>query len=150
MNCHSPTQPNLKVGIDKVMGWPTPPTPHHTTHPPTETFKALPGNPGSWFLVCNLILTQLDEIWKKTSIFLKMEDDLNFFQMEDNLNFDLGNPGSWFSVCHFILTQLDEQWKTTSIFFLNGRRMEEDLNIFSNGRQPQFFSNGRRPQFWSR
>ena len=40
-NCHSPTQPNLKVGIDKVMGWPTP------HHPPTETFKALPGNPGS-------------------------------------------------------------------------------------------------------
>ena len=23
--CHSPTQPQLKVGIDKVMGWPTPP-----------------------------------------------------------------------------------------------------------------------------
>ena len=25
-SCHSPTQPNLKVGIDNVMGWPTPPT----------------------------------------------------------------------------------------------------------------------------
>ena len=35
--CHSPTQPQVKVGIDKVMGWPTP---HHTTHPPTKTFKA--------------------------------------------------------------------------------------------------------------
>ena len=35
-----------------------------TTHPP-QTFKALPGNLGSWFLVCNFILTQLDEICKK-------------------------------------------------------------------------------------
>ena len=42
--------------------------------------KALPGNPGSWFLVCDPILTHLDEIWKTTSIFLKMEDDLNFFE----------------------------------------------------------------------
>ena len=25
---------------------------------------------------------------------------------------------------------------------------EDDLNIFSNGRWPQFFSNGRRPQFF--
>jgi hypothetical protein len=48
----------------------------HTT---TETFKALPGNLGNWFSICNLILTQLDDIWKTTSIFLKMEDDLNFF-----------------------------------------------------------------------
>jgi hypothetical protein len=39
------------------------------THPTTETFKAYPGNTGSWFLVCNLILTQLDELWKTTSIF---------------------------------------------------------------------------------
>jgi hypothetical protein len=62
-------------------------------HPPTATFKALLGNPGS-FSVCNLILTQLDEIWKKTSIFLKMEENLNYFQMIDDLNIDLGNPGS--------------------------------------------------------
>jgi hypothetical protein len=38
-------------------------------------------------LVCNLILSQLDEIWKMTSIFLKMEDDLHFLKMEDNLFF---------------------------------------------------------------
>ena len=73
-------------------------------------------NLGSWFSVCNLILTQLDEIWKKTSIFLKMEDNLNFFQMEDNLNFALGNLGSWFLVCNIVSTQLDEIWKMTSIF----------------------------------
>ena len=40
------------------------------------------GNPRTWFSVCNLILTQLDEIWKTTSIFLKMEDDLDFCQMD--------------------------------------------------------------------
>ena len=32
---------------------------------PIQTFRSLPGNPGSWFSVCNLILTQLDEIWRK-------------------------------------------------------------------------------------
>ena len=35
-----------------------------------------PGNPGNGFFICNLISTQLYEIWKKTSIFLKMEDKL--------------------------------------------------------------------------
>ena len=96
-------QPNstlTQVGVDKVISWTTTP-PHH----PSSTFKALPDNIGSWFSVCNLILTQLDEIWKTTLIFLKMEDDLNCFTMEDNLksfqmtddiNFVLGNLGSWF------------------------------------------------------
>ena len=32
-------------------------------------------------------LTQLEEIWKMTSIFLKMEDDYNKFVKEDDLNF---------------------------------------------------------------
>jgi hypothetical protein len=31
------------------------------------------------FLVCILFLTQLEEIWKTTSIFFLVEDDLNFF-----------------------------------------------------------------------
>ena len=39
-------------------------------HPP-GTFKALPDNLGSWFSVCNLILTQLERRPQK-----KMEDDL--------------------------------------------------------------------------
>jgi hypothetical protein len=39
---------------------PPPPTIHHP-----GTFKALPGNLGSLFLVYNLILTQVDEICKK-------------------------------------------------------------------------------------
>jgi hypothetical protein len=30
------------------------------------------------FLVCKIVSTHLDEIWKTISIFLKMEDDLNF------------------------------------------------------------------------
>ena len=38
-----------------------------------------PEHLGSWFLVCNIVSTKLDEIWKTTSIFLKMEDNLNFY-----------------------------------------------------------------------
>ena len=47
---HFLSQPNstsTPVGSDKVLS------------------KVLPGNLGSWFSVCNLILTQLDEIWRK-------------------------------------------------------------------------------------
>jgi hypothetical protein len=32
------------------------------------------------FLVCNIASTQQDEIWKMTSTFLEMEDNLNFFE----------------------------------------------------------------------
>jgi hypothetical protein len=46
--------------------------------PTTETFEPLTGN---------LILTQLNEIWKMTSIFVKIEDDLNLLTMKDDLNF---------------------------------------------------------------
>ena len=56
--------------------------PHHTTTTTTLgpiTIRAVLDNLGSWFSVCNLSLTQLDEIRKTTSIFLKMEDDLKFF-----------------------------------------------------------------------
>ena len=38
--------------------------PTHPTTPP-QTFKALPGNLGSWVSECNLILTQLEETWRK-------------------------------------------------------------------------------------
>ena len=31
------------------------------------------------FLVCKIVSTQLDEILNTTSIFLKMDDNLNFF-----------------------------------------------------------------------
>ena len=44
---------------------------HYSMVEPLGTFKKLPGNLGSWFLVCNLILTQLERRPKK-----KMEDDL--------------------------------------------------------------------------
>ena len=48
-----PKSTSTRVGVDKVISW----------TPPTLTFKALPDNLWSWFLLCNLILTQLDEIW---------------------------------------------------------------------------------------
>ena len=86
-------------------------------------FKRKLGWPINWLIrVCNLILTQLDELWKTTSIFLKIEDDLNYFQMEDDLNFVIGDLGSWFLVS----TQLGEIWKMTSIFW----KMEDDLSFF--------------------
>jgi hypothetical protein len=51
--------------------------PHHTgDHYHLGSIRQI----GSGFSVCNIILTQLDEIWKTTSIFLKMEDDLSFFK----------------------------------------------------------------------
>ena len=53
-NCHSPTQPQLELELDLIMGR-NPPPPYHT-----GTFKALPDNLGSLFSVCNLILTQLE------------------------------------------------------------------------------------------
>ena len=91
---------------------------HHTTKPHhyhVITFKAVQSNLGSWFLVCNLNITQLEEIWKTTSIFLKMKD-LN--------NFENGRRPQYFWKC-----------KTTSIFL----KMEDDLNIFENVRRPQYF-----------
>ena len=54
--CHNPTQPQLKLVVTKYMEGPPQP-PHPTTR---ETFKALPDNPGGWFSVCNLMLTQLE------------------------------------------------------------------------------------------
>jgi hypothetical protein len=40
-HCHSPTQPQLELELDLIIGR-KPPPPHHT-----GTFKALPGNLGS-------------------------------------------------------------------------------------------------------
>jgi hypothetical protein len=40
------------------------------------------GNLRSWFLVCNIVSTQLDGL-----NFLKMEDELMFLKMKDNLHF---------------------------------------------------------------
>jgi hypothetical protein len=86
-------------------------------------------------LVCNLPLTQLDEIRKTSSIFLKMEDDLNFFEngrrpqfleMEDNLNF---------LEMEYNLNFLGK-WKTTLIF-LNGRRPHYFVNKII--KQPKTF-----------
>ena len=57
-NCHSPTQHQLNSSWEwqrnELDHPPHPP-------PPRQTFRALPGNLGSWFLVCNPILTQLEE-----------------------------------------------------------------------------------------
>ena len=106
------------------LGWP-----HNWMEPTTpttkQTVKALSGNSGSWFSVCNLILTQPDKLWKTTSIFLKIKDDLNFFQMDDDLNFVLGNIAS-----------SPTKWN-----------MKEDLNFFENGRQPQFFGKWKTTLF---
>ena len=43
------------------------------------------GNPRIWFSVCNLIFTQLDELWKTTQYFENGRWP-QLFQMEDNIN----------------------------------------------------------------
>ena len=55
---------------------------HPTTHHhPQQTFRSLPDNLGSWFLVYNLILTQLDEICnKKIGVPSKKIKKLDHFQ----------------------------------------------------------------------
>ena len=76
-------------------------------------------------LICYLICTELDEIWKTTSLFLRMEEDLIFFSLNFFSIFLLVNLGSWFLVCNIVSTQLDKIWKTTSIFW----KMKDDLNF---------------------
>jgi hypothetical protein len=81
----------------------------------------------------NPTITQLEEIWKTTSIFSKMEDDLNsFFLKEDDLNF------FW-------------KWKKTSKKIMQPKTIKsKNNNIFENGRrtsfkvrQPKIFESGR-------
>ena len=80
------------------------------SNPPTspQTLRPLPDNLGSWFLVCYLVVSQLEDIWKEN------EDDLigrwprkyhkNEIPLPDNL-------GSLFFVCSLVLTQLEDIWR---------------------------------------
>ena len=120
------------------------------------------------FRYCNLILTQLDEIWKTTFC----------FQTEDDPNSFLLNLGSWF----WYETLFQPNWMKYGRwhhFFENGRLpqfilnarllhfffkwkiyqlflQENDINSFENGRHQffwkledqNFFLNGRKPQFY--
>ena len=93
------------------------PTPHHTTPPPQP-----PHHNTSEIISIRAVLGMqpyfktLDEIWKTTSIFSKMEDNLNFLKMEDDLIlFEIG-----------IQPNLFIKWKTTS----NCLKMEDNLNLF--------------------
>jgi hypothetical protein len=62
---------------------------------------------------------------KTTSIFLKIEDDLNIFLMEDNLNiFENGRRPQYFS----------------QPYWMKYGRLP---NLFENGRRPNIFENGR-------
>jgi hypothetical protein len=83
--CHDPTNnpKQLKTTFVGVVLLSVKKNHHHHTTPGLITIRAVLDNLGSWFLACNLILTQLDELWKTTSIFFKMEDDLNIFKMKD-------------------------------------------------------------------
>ena len=84
------SQPNwtwtvIQVGSNNVFGWPT--------HP-TQTLKALPGNPWSLFLVYKLIMIQLVEIWKTDSIFLSLSIYLSL-----SLSFSLSLSGLYTHSC---------------------------------------------------
>jgi hypothetical protein len=73
-----------------------------------------------------------------TSIFLKMEDNFNFFQKEDNLNFLSSSRQPWkfiFGVQPY-LNPTRRNMEDNHIFF----QMEDDLHLFETGRQPQSHS----------
>ena len=76
------------------------------------------------FRYCNLILTQLDEIWKTTFC----------FQTEDDPNSFLLNLGSWF-------------WYET-LFQPNWMKYGRWHHFFENGRLPQFILNARLLHFF--
>jgi hypothetical protein len=94
--CHSPTQPQLEFELDLLMGR-KPPTPPHP-----GTFKALPDNLGSWFSVCNLILTQLIRRPKKKGRLhkknKKMEDDL---KKKEDKPINQNQPNWLWHLCKF-------------------------------------------------
>jgi hypothetical protein len=51
------------------------------------------------------------------------------------------------------MTSIFSQMEDDLNFFKNGRqpqflKIEEDLNFFKNERQPQYFKNGRRPELF--
>jgi hypothetical protein len=77
-----------------------------------------------WFSVCRLILTQLDNIWKMTSIFLKMEDDL-----EDSLHYQRHFNRS----CFLAIRQTIPSQK------ISGTSHHVLCLSFMNRRQPQLF-----------
>ena len=107
--CRNPTNnpKQLKTTFVIIGKKTTPPLHHHHV----ITFKAGMGNLGSGFFVKQLFLTQLEEIWKTTSLFLKMEDDLKF-------------------VSKWNTTSILFKWKMTSILYnFNPTRtnMEDDI-----------------------
>jgi hypothetical protein len=91
-----------------------------TTTPEWLHFEPLQSNLGSWFLLCSRILTQLEEIWKTTSIFLKMEDNPNFFKGKKQPNF-FG------------------KWKTSKKIMQPKIIKSKNNNIFVNGWRPKLF-----------
>ena len=79
----------------------TPPT------QPPQTFRPLPYNLGSQFSVYNLMLTQVDEIWRRKNWGAIKKNFKKIRPLPDNL-------GSWFSEYNLILTQLDEICKNNN------------------------------------
>jgi hypothetical protein len=115
-------------------------------HSPTQRklfCKALSGDPESWLSVCNHILTQLDEIWKTTSIFLKMEDDLFFSSNWRQPQFYSRQPRKLIFAKQHCLNPTRWDMEDDHNFFLT----EDDLFILENYRQPQLFWNRRPLQF---
>ena len=72
--CHDLWQNSAAPGVDVIIG--KKPTHHTTTTTPgVSTIRAVPGNPGIWFLVWNLSLTKQEEIWKKLKHYQSIQWD---------------------------------------------------------------------------
>jgi hypothetical protein len=74
-----------------------------------------------------------------------MEDDLNILKMEDNLIFLKEDNLIFFKKMEDFLKQNSATQKHLKVKTITFLKMEDNLNIFFKGRQPQFFFNGRRP-----
>ena len=70
---------------------------------------------GSWFLVCNLILTKLEEILRKTGNVVEVVFQIRILRSSSYLSPELSKLGGWFLVCNLILTKqekiLRQNWK---------------------------------------
>ena len=115
-----------RVGFDKVMGWPTPPTHplkllRHFQATQKDGFGMQPYfDPNRW----------------------NIEDDLNIFENWRRPQFFPNRRRPRFC------SRQPRELIFGMLHSFNQTRWNMDLNFLENGRRPQLFENGRRPQFY--
>ena len=122
------TQHNSSLS-DKVIGpWPT---------PPPQTFRPLPGYPGSWFSASNPILTQLDDSCKK-----KLTQILfypNFFYLQKFLTQILLTPKKFRPNFFWPNKFSDPNFFWPTNFFLSQKNFRPKFFLTQKNFNPNFF-----------